>query len=171
VWAKQVASSDSKADNAQGMATAMEVTVKQLEAALAQRQQQLAAQQGDADKLRLLLERSRLAAVGEAAAARAQVAALSKEVGGKRGRAVLLMPASEAAPTPLTAAPPCCVCSAQAKEGQALLAERTAALAAASAALKTRTMELEGASAQLQVLTKQGVDGGCSSARVHAVRA
>jgi hypothetical protein len=45
-WAKQIATSDSRADNAQGMATAMEVKVAQREAALAKRQAKLDAQQG-----------------------------------------------------------------------------------------------------------------------------
>jgi hypothetical protein len=46
VWAKQVASSESKADNAEGMATAMKVSVQQLEDALQQRHQEVAAKEG-----------------------------------------------------------------------------------------------------------------------------
>lgn len=46
VWAKQIATSDHRADHAEGMATAMNVSVKQLEAELQQRQQEVAAKEG-----------------------------------------------------------------------------------------------------------------------------
>jgi hypothetical protein len=46
-WAKQIAAFDSKADNAEGMAAAMSVTVKQLEAQLQQQQQTLATKDGE----------------------------------------------------------------------------------------------------------------------------
>jgi prefoldin subunit 5 len=47
VWAKQIATSDSRADNAEGMATAMHVSVKQLEKQLQQRQQEAASKEGE----------------------------------------------------------------------------------------------------------------------------
>lgn len=47
-WAKQIAASDSKADNAEGMAAAMNVSVKQLEAQLQQQQQTMATKDGAA---------------------------------------------------------------------------------------------------------------------------
>jgi hypothetical protein len=46
-WAKQIAAFDSKADNAEGLAAAMSVTVKQLEAQLQQQQQTLATKDGE----------------------------------------------------------------------------------------------------------------------------
>jgi predicted trehalose synthase len=54
VWAKQIVSSESKADNAEGMATAMKVSVQQLEDALQQRHQEVAAKEGASVMYRLL---------------------------------------------------------------------------------------------------------------------
>ena len=45
-WAKQIAASDSKADNAEGMAAAMNVSVRQLEAQLQAQQQAMATKDG-----------------------------------------------------------------------------------------------------------------------------
>lgn len=47
MWAKRMAVSDDRADHAEGMATAMDVSVKQLEAQLALRQQEVAARDGE----------------------------------------------------------------------------------------------------------------------------
>lgn len=47
MWAKRMAVSDDRADHAEGMATAMDVSVKQLQAQLALRQQELAARDGE----------------------------------------------------------------------------------------------------------------------------
>lgn len=47
VWAKRMAVSDDRADHAEGMATAMDVSVKQLEEQLALRQQEAAARDGE----------------------------------------------------------------------------------------------------------------------------
>jgi hypothetical protein len=46
VWAKKMATSEGRADNAEGMATAMNVSVRQLEAQLELRQQETAAREG-----------------------------------------------------------------------------------------------------------------------------
>lgn len=46
MWAKQIATSDGRADNAEGMAAAMDVSVRQLEAQLRQRQQEVEAKEG-----------------------------------------------------------------------------------------------------------------------------
>eukprot|EP00775_Hariotina_reticulata_P002907 gene2907-3195_t len=68
-WRRQLQKSDSRADNAEGMATAMQVTVKQLEEELQHERQRLKQKQCDAEDYRVSLERSRLAAVQERAAA------------------------------------------------------------------------------------------------------
>jgi hypothetical protein len=46
VWAQKMATSEGRADNAEGMATAMNVSVRQLEAQLELRQQEIAAREG-----------------------------------------------------------------------------------------------------------------------------
>eukprot|EP00878_Enallax_costatus_P042815 GHUV01050300.1.p1 GENE.GHUV01050300.1~~GHUV01050300.1.p1 ORF type:complete len:423 (+),score=166.16 GHUV01050300.1:1064-2332(+) len=79
-WRRQLTKSDDRADNAEGMAEAMKATVKQLEEELQQERARLEAKKDEAAKLRLMLERSRLAAVQHRAEAQSTVLGLASKV-------------------------------------------------------------------------------------------
>ncbi|KAF6254497.1 hypothetical protein COO60DRAFT_1642284 [Scenedesmus sp. NREL 46B-D3] len=79
-WRRQLAKSDSRADNAEGMAGAMKATARQLEEQLAQETARLGETEGHACQLRLMLERSRLAAVEQRAKAQMVVVGLASKL-------------------------------------------------------------------------------------------